>query len=156
MSEDLVAAVERDLEARAAHHPDRHPGRPGNVAAVDYAEAVLLEHGWAVESTDFEVLDCEIGHAELNVDGRSFEIQPGPYTVPVDGSARLVAIDSIEALVAAEIDGAIVLLHRDIARDQLFPKSFDFVDAPEHRRIYQLLETGTPPEDQLSSELWPL
>jgi len=144
MSEPLVTAIERHLGAIVDGHPDRHPGRPGNIAAVDYAEAVFEAHGWSVESVDFEALDCETGPTALTVDGRSFEVQPGPYTNPADVRARLVPVDSIAALEAADLAGAVVLLHGGIAADQLFPKSFDFVEAPEHRRIYELLERGAP------------
>jgi len=100
MPEPLVADIERHLAALVSGHPDRHPGRPGNTAANDYAEAVL--------------------------------------------ETPLLPIDTLAALESADISGAVVLLHGDIAADQLFPKSFDFVEAPEHRRIYELLETGAP------------
>lgn len=140
MPEPLVAAVERHLTALVERHPDRHPGRPGNVAANDYAESVMVERGWAVESVAFDIVDAELGPARLRVGDRSFEIHPGPYTLPVAASAPLLPIASLSTLEDANIDGAIVLLHGPIAAEQLFPKSFDFVDAPEHRRIYELLE----------------
>ena len=144
MSEPLVAAIERHLAALVDGHPDRHPGRAGNTTANDYVESVLEGHHWAVESVDFEVLDAVLGPASLSVGGREFEVHPGPYTVPVRTTAPLLPIDSLAALEATDIAGAIVLLHGDIAADQLFPKSFDFVEAPEHRRIYELLEGGGP------------
>ena len=144
MPEPLTTAVEHHLTALVDGHPDRHPGRPGNTAANDYAESVLRDLGWAVESVDFEVLDAKLGPARLTVDGRAFEVLPGPYTVPAAVRAPLLSIDSLAALEAAQMAGAIVLLHGEIAADQLFPKSFDFIDAPEHRRIYELLENGGP------------
>jgi aminopeptidase YwaD len=144
MSKPLVDAVESHLGALVSSHPDRHPGRPGNRAANDYAVTVFREHGWSVTSVDLEVLDCETGAAELAIDGRDFIVHPGPYTLPVDATAPLLPIDSGAALEAADVAGAIVLLHGEIAADQLFPKSFTFIDAPEHRRIYELLETGRP------------
>ncbi|MEX1333990.1 MAG: M28 family peptidase [Candidatus Limnocylindrales bacterium] len=144
MPEPLVAAVERHLTAIVDGHPDRHPGRPGNTAANDYAESVLKEHGWVVESVDFEALDAELGPARLSVGEDAFEVHPGPYTVPVEAVAPLVPIDSLAALEGADIHGAIVVLHGSIAADQLFPKSFDFIDVPDHRRIYELLEGGAP------------
>lgn len=143
MNESLVAIVERHLDALVSH-PDRHIGRPGNAAATDLAERVLGEHGWVVESEEFEALDCETGPTTLRVGGRDWEAHAGPYTTPLEASAPLLAIESLEALEAAELTGAIVLLHGDIAADQLWPKSFDFVEAPEHRRIYELLEGGGP------------
>ena len=77
MSKPLVSAIERHLDALVMGHPDRHVGRPGNLAANDYAEAVLREYGWAVESVDFEALDCETGAARLTIDEQDFEVQPG-------------------------------------------------------------------------------
>lgn len=141
---ELVAAVERHLAGLVDGHADRHPGRPGNVAANDYAESVLLAHGWAVESVDFEALDAELGPARLMVDDHAFDVRPGPYTVPVETSAPMLAVESLAELEAADLAGAIVVLHGSIAADQLLPKSFDFVDAPEHRRIYELLEREAP------------
>ena len=144
MSEPLAATIERHLVALVDGYPDRHPGRPGNTAASDYVEGVLRAHGWAVESVDFEVLDADVGPARLSVGGRAFELLAGPYTVPASVRAPLLPVDSLAALEGADIGGAVVVLHGDIAADQLFPKSFDFVDAPDHRRIYELLESGAP------------
>lgn len=144
MSEPLVATIERHLAALVNDHPDRHPGRAGNTAANDYAETVLQSHRWAVESVEFQVLDAVTGRAQLSIGGRAFEILPGPYTVPITTSAPLLAIDSLEALEGADITGAVALLHGVIAADQLLPKSFDFVEAPDHRRLYELLEAGRP------------
>lgn len=144
MSKPLVSAVERHLDALVSGHPDRHPGRPGNSAANDYVEAAFREHGWRVTSVDLDVLDCEARAASLVVDGRDVEVRPGPYTLPLDTIAPLLPIDSLTGLEASDIAGAIVVLHGPIAADQLFPKSFTFLDAPEHRRIYELLEAGRP------------
>jgi aminopeptidase YwaD len=144
MSEALQAVVEQHLQALAGAYPDRHPGRPGNSAAVDYAQTVFQQHHWQVDSATFEVLDCEAGPAALTADGRAFEVQSGPYSVPVDTSGPLLPVDTLEKLEDADLAGSIVLLHGAIAADQLFPKSFDFVDAPDHRRVYALLEAGLP------------
>lgn len=144
MSEPLVRTIERHLDALVNGHPDRHVGRAGNAAANDYVESVMAGHGWQIESTPFEALDCELGGARLSVEGRPFDVLPGPYSVGFEGSGPLVAVDSVEALEAADIGGSVVLLHGAIASDQLLPRSFTFLDIPEHRRIYELLEAGGP------------
>jgi len=144
MPESLVSAIERHLHALVDGHPDRHIGRAGNTAAVNYAESVLIDHGWSVESVVFDALDCVTGPASLAVDGQPFAVEPGPYSTAADVRGPLLAVDSLAALETAELAGAIVLLHGAIAADQLWPKSFDFIDAPEHRRIYELLERGEP------------
>ncbi len=82
MSEPLAAAIERHLVALVDGYPDRHPGRPGNTAANDYVEGVLLAHGWAVDSVDFEVLDAETGPARLTVGERAFEVLRGSVHGP--------------------------------------------------------------------------
>jgi aminopeptidase YwaD len=56
--------------------------------------------------------------------------------------APLVVADSMATLEATDVGGRIVLLQGDIARDQLLPRGFDFVDEPDHRRIHSLLEDG--------------
>ena len=144
MSEPLAAIVEGHLRALVADHPDRQVGRPGNTAANDYVERVLLDDGWRVSSTDFEALDCDTGPAQLLVDGRDLPIHPGPYSVAADVSGPLAVIESLDTLSSARIENAVVLLRGEIAADQLFPKSFTFLDVPEHRRIYELLEAGRP------------
>jgi aminopeptidase YwaD len=144
MSEPLAKVVERHLDALITGHPDRHVGRPGNVAATDYAESVLLRHRWHVESVAFEALDAETGEASLSIAGRELDAWPGPYSLPLEGSGPLLPIATLEALGEADLSGAVVLLHGGIAADQLLPKSFTFIEAPEHRRVYQLLESGQP------------
>jgi aminopeptidase YwaD len=144
MSDALVTAVDRHLHVLVDGHPDRHVGRPGNIAAVDFAERELRDHGWTVDSVAFDALDCETGPASLTVGARVFEVLPGPYTLPADVSGPLLPIASLRVLETADLDGAVVLLHGGIAADQLFPKSFDFIDTSAHRHIYQLLEDGAP------------
>jgi aminopeptidase YwaD len=144
MPESFLAAIERHLHALVDGHPDRHIGRAGNIAAVSHVESELLAHGWTVESVVFDALDCVTGPTHLSVDGRAFPVEAGPYSTAGDVTGPLLPVDSLAALEAADLAGAVVLLHGAIAADQLFPKSFDFIDAPEHRRIYELLEGGEP------------
>lgn len=144
MPESLLAAIERHLHALVDGHADRHIGRSGNIAAVGHAESELLAHGWTVESVDFDALDCVTGPTHLTVDGRAFPVEAGPYSTAGDVIGPLLPVDSPAALEAADLAGTVLLLHGPIAADQLFPKSFDFIDAPEHRRIYELLEGGEP------------
>lgn len=140
----MVASVRAHLGALVDGHPDRHVGGAGNESATRYVEDMLQRLGWRVDATPFEALDWEHGPARLAVEGREFVIHPGPYTPPLDAEAPLAAVDTIAALEQADISDHIVLLYGDIARDQLFPRSFDFVAAPEHRHIYALLEKKRP------------
>ena len=142
MTDPVLARIEAHLHTLVAGFPDRHVGGPGNAHATAYVEAELLRQGWDLSEATFEVVDAERGQACLRVAGTDTTLLASPYTLPADVVAPLVTADSLEALEALDIDGRIVLLHGHIARDQLLPRGFTFLDEPEHRRIYALLEDG--------------
>ena len=98
----------------------------------------------AIEAHLHALIDgyADRGPARLTVAGRDVALVAGPYTLPVDVVAPLVVADSLAALEATDVGGHIILLHGDIARDQLLPRGFDFLDEPDHRRVYALLEDG--------------
>lgn len=142
----LTRTIDAHLRALVEGFPDRHVGGPGNEQATAYVEGELRRQGWQVSESTFEAIDAETGPAALEHGGQRVTLYAGPYTLPVDVHAPLLAVDSLAALEARtveELRGRIVLLHGDIARDQLLPRGFDFLEAPEHRRIYALLE-GAP------------
>ncbi len=56
-------------------------------------------------------------------------------------SAPLVTVSSLEELKHVPGEGMVVLLKGEIAREQLLPKNFPFLDLPEHREIIDLLES---------------
>jgi aminopeptidase YwaD len=55
-----------------------------------------------------------------------------------------VGVSSIEVLEGANVCGKLLLLHGEIAREQLMPKNFVFYNPETHQRIISLLEKGTP------------
>jgi aminopeptidase YwaD len=140
----LESRVAEWLEALVLRHPDRHPGRPGNDAANELTEDVLAGQGFTIASDPFEVLDCERGAARLEVGGRTWPLHAGPYTLPVDHTARLAAVGTLDELRADDLRGTLVLVHGELAREQLLPKSFTFMDIPELREILALLEAAAP------------
>ena len=142
-TDPLLATVKADLAALCAHE-DRRIGGPGNRAAVDHAEAVLGDAGFAVESTHFASTGWEPGPASLEAGGRSWPVHPGPYTNPCDVRAPLAAASTVEALERGGHAGTILLLHGDLVAEQLPPKGFPFYDAPELRRILAAIEAATP------------
>jgi hypothetical protein len=134
VSEPLVRTVERHLENLVDVYPDRHPGRPGNSAANDYVEAVLGEHGWAVESVDLEALDCETGAARLTIEGSDQLILPGPTLGQVTdvGAVRGTVVgllqDQTDRSVLVLLDNGLRTHADDEGRFTLFP-----VPAGQHR-----------------------
>ena len=142
MTDASSSASRHHLHALVDGFPDRHVGGPGNEHATAYVETELRRQGWDVSEATFDAVDAERGPARLTVAGTDVALLAGPYTLPVDVVAPLVVADSLAALEALDVGGRIVLLHGDIARDQLLPRGFDFLDEPDHRRIYALLEEG--------------
>jgi len=140
------------LEARAAEHvaflcgvvPDRHPGSAGNAAAVDYFEGVARSFGWGVASEDFDCLEWEYGDSWIEVGGVRVPLKPGPYSLPWSGAAPLAVVSSVEELEAGDFRSAVLLLHGEIAAEQLMPKEFSFYNPAEHKRIYAALERQAP------------
>jgi aminopeptidase YwaD len=59
-------------------------------------------------------------------------------------TAELTAVSTVYELEAAVLAGKILLLHGDIAREQLMPKNFPFYNPEEHQQIIALLEQKQP------------
>jgi aminopeptidase YwaD len=145
MTVDLLRAeLATLLEALVLPHPDRHVGGPGNAAATDLAERALSAAGFDVESTAFDCLDWLAGPSRLVAGDREWRLLPGPWSLPCDVIAPLAAAATVEDLERDDLEGRVLLLHGDLAREQLLPKSFAWLDLPHHRRIVALLETRRP------------
>ena len=54
--------------------------------------------------------------------------------------AQLCAASSLAELDSLDAKGKILLLHGEIAKEQLMPPSFPFYNPDEHKEIYRLLE----------------
>ncbi len=84
------------------------------------------------------------GSASLEVGGRASAVHVGPYSLPCDLEAPLVAVSSIEELESEAVRGAVVLLHGAIAAGQVMPRNFTFYNPESHRRVYRALDTFAP------------
>ena len=58
--------------------------------------------------------------------------------------AELICVSSVVELEQAQITGKLLLLHGEIAKEQLMPKNFVFYNPEEHQRIISLHEKGAP------------
>ena len=124
--------------------PDRSVGSPGNREATRFFEEQIASLGWITASQEFDALDWHAGDALLAAGGLEFEVLPSPYANGCDVEGRLVGVENIRELEVAAITGKIVLLHGEIAGEQLMPKNFVFYNPEEHQRIIALLESGQP------------
>ena len=132
------------LKRLCAMEPDRHPGSAGNRAATDMVQSHMEAQGWTVVSPEFKCIDWEAGSAELHAGEMEYTVLPGPYSLPCDISAPLIAASTPEELELIDVSGKILLLHGDIAREQLMPKNFVFYNPVHHQRIYEAIEQQHP------------
>lgn len=123
---------------------ERCVGSEGNREATRFLEKELSAAGWQTSAAEFDAIDWNDGGARLECDGSSFEVHTGPYSLPFKGSATMMAASTIDELEHAEMKGKVVLLHGEIAREQLMPKHFVFYNPEEHQKIIALLEKGRP------------
>ncbi|MHC1732394.1 MAG: M28 family peptidase [Bacteroidales bacterium] len=122
----------------------RSVGSEGNREATRFFEHELSQLGWHTSEVEFDAMDWSDGGANLMCGYDSFEVFVGPYSLPFSGTSQLVAVSDIAGLEKGEIQDKIVLLHGEIAREQLMPKNFVFYNPEEHQRIIALLEKGKP------------
>jgi aminopeptidase YwaD len=124
--------------------PDRCVGSEGNRQATKFFRDEMLSFGWDTEIDEFEAIDWEDGGAELRIDGLSFEVLVSPYSLGCDVEEELLSVSSVEELKRVDIEGKVVLLLGEIAKEQLMPKNFVFYNPEEHQQIISLLEKGRP------------
>ena len=101
--------------------------------------------GFAVDSPAFDCIYWMTEGARLTAGGESFQVFASPYSpgCQVTG-ASLVAAHNLDELESVAAQGKLLLLHGELAREQLMPKNFPFYNPEEHQRIYRLLEQKKP------------
>ena len=124
--------------------PDRSVGSEGNREATSFFEKEISSIGWETESAEFDAFDWQDGGATLRSEKSEFEILVSPYSLGFKGEADLVSAGTVSELENTDIRDKIILLHGEIAREQLMPKNFVFYNPEEHQKIISLLEHGGP------------
>jgi len=121
---------------------DRSVGSGGNREATRFFEAEAKLRGWKTEMPEFDAIDWRDGGASLLCGKREFFVSVSPYSPGFSGEAELVTASTVEELEKADARGKILLVHGDLAREQLMPKNFVFYNPDEHKRIIELLENS--------------
>jgi aminopeptidase YwaD len=124
--------------------PNRSVGSDGNRMATHYFENKITSLGWHTQISEFEAMDWVDGGASLTAGVESFQVFVSPYSPGCVVGAELFCVSSIAELEQAHMTGKILLLHGEIAKEQLMPKNFVFYNPEEHQRIISLLEKGAP------------
>ena len=124
--------------------PERCVGSEGNRMATRFFEREISSFNWNTEMQEFDAIDWKDGGAILQCDDLSFKVFPSPYSLGCTVEAHLVSASSVEELEQLELNGKILLLHGQIAKEQLMPKNFVFYNPEEHQKIISLLEKVRP------------
>ena len=118
----------------------RPVGSAGNREATRFFEKELSSIGWIPTMSEFDAMDWRENGATLRAGELEFEVLPSPYSLGCDVHADLVGADSMASLEKTDADGKVLLLHGEIAREQLMPKNFVFYNPERHQKIVALLE----------------
>jgi len=124
--------------------PTRRVGSAGNQDATAFTARVLESLGYQVETPMFRCLDWQTLGASCRVDSASFPVESSPFSRGCDVTAPLRAASSLEELQTLECRGEVLLLHGNLASEQLMPKNFTFYNPENHQLIIARLEQKAP------------
>ena len=124
--------------------PNRHTGSAGNRQASDFFAETMASFGFTIEQDDFDCMDWEYGNVKLQAGNESYEAFVSPYSMPFSGAAELICVSLLDELQKADFNDKLLLLHGDIAKEQMMPKNFPFYNPDEHQQIISLLEEKKP------------
>lgn len=122
----------------------RPVGSRSNHDAVEYISSVFEEYDWQVDRPRFNAMDWHAGNTYIEIQGTCFAAVPGAYTLGCNCSAKLVIVSTKTELEQAECENLVLLLHGEIAGEQLFPKNFVFYNTPENLEMIKLIENKNP------------
>jgi len=141
---ELIEKASAHLQLLCVEIGERRVGSEENRRATAYAEKVLKALGWETDTTELSVIDWHTDGATLNCNGQGFEVLSSHYSLGCSVTDKLVAINKVEQLETTNIQEKIVLLHGEIAAQQIAPKNFPFWNPEEHQHLTALLEKGNP------------
>jgi len=118
----------------------RSVGSEGNRQSTEYFESILSSFGWRTERQEFDAIDWQQNGATLKAGNLDFKAFVSPYSSGFSGSGELAIVSNIAELKNGRFQDKILLLHSDIAKEQLMPKNFVFYNPEEHKRIIAALE----------------
>ncbi len=136
--------IAEHVRALCSFGPDRFPGGDANRAAASYVADALRRAGCAVDEHGFDVPEWRAGTAEIIIGGIVVPAHPGPFSPGIDAVGPLVRVESAEELTDVAVDGAVLLLHGDIARTQLTPRGYPWYENPDDTAVLEAIEALGP------------
>lgn len=143
-SDQMNARATDILHTLCIEIPNRDVGTTGNRQATDYFADSIARYGFETSRQEFDCLEWVHGEADIDVDGKGFQVQVSPYSLGCNLHAPLVPIETAAELAAVDLKDKILLLHGEIAQEQLMPKNFPFYNPEHHQQLYKLLEEKAP------------
>ncbi|MDW7740460.1 MAG: M28 family peptidase [Bacillota bacterium] len=138
--EGLITLSNHCMNTLCRRIPSRSVGSPGNRQATGFFLEEVSSRGFETEAATFNVLDWHDGGASLKIGSEHYEVLVSPYSLGCSVSANLAAAGNLTELENTDLQGKIILLHGEIAREQLMPKNFVFYNPEEHKKIVSALE----------------
>jgi aminopeptidase YwaD len=139
---DLIEKSRAHLQHLCLGIDNRRVGSEGNRQATRYFTDQVRPWGWEIESNPFEAMDWQSEGADLLCGAEGFACQASPYSLGCDENAVLTAAGTLQELEGVDAAGKILLLHGDLAGEQIMPKNFVFYNPEEHQKIISLLEAS--------------
>ena len=121
---------------------ERTTGSQGNRDATRFFREQLGTLGWETESQEFEAVDWIDGGATLNAGNKSFNVLVSPWSNGCSVKALMKSASSVSDLEEGGFRDKVILLHGEIAGEQLMPKNFVFYNPDSHQKIISLLENS--------------
>ncbi len=141
-SSDLNEKCRKWLKTLCVDIKERTTGSQGNRDATRFFREHLEALGWETESQGFEAVDWIDGGATFHAGNKEFNVLVSPWSTGCSVKAELESASTISELENRDFKGKIILLHGEIAGEQLMPKNFVFYNPESHQRIISLLENS--------------
>lgn len=119
---------------------ERCVGSQGNRQATSFFEKELSLRGWDTVMHEFDAIDWKEDGAVLRSGEKNFKVLVSPYSNGFCGGGVLTAASTVEELSGKDAKDKIILLHGDLAKEQLMPKNFVFYNPEQHQKIISILE----------------
>lgn len=136
----LLQKSESHLNILCRKIPERCVGSIGNQLATGFFQQTIDSFGWESVVQKFDAIDCIDVGASLLCGDKAFEVLVSPYSLGCDIQGKLVSAQSFDELEKLVAKDDIILLHGELAREQLMPKNFVFYNPEGHQKIIGALE----------------
>ncbi len=140
----MIEKSKRFLDKLCLQIPARLVGSAGNQQAVDFFRSVVEGFDWQVSGSEFPAFDWGEEGADLEINQESFSVFPSPYSPEISITAELKAAGDLAELKGLDCSGKLLLIHGQLAKEQLMPKNFIFYNPREHQELIEILEQKKP------------